>query len=205
MGGIQRRRRRLRHHHPVVEPTVGPADETAGDAPGESAGESARGKASTEASTEAGGPVGDTAGEVAAPAVAERPMAPAPKPAPPRAKPQPPHAPHPPHPPSPHDLAELSGAFAMTANVADPEPESEPAYQPPHHPLGNHDHEDVVTERGLRGLVGGGASQVSVAAAMRARDAARPTETDLAAADEDLVIVRRGWVPREELPRPGRR
>src|SRR4051812_21768543 len=82
---------------------------------------------------------------------------PVPKPAPPR---------HKPHAPSPHDLAELSGAFAMTANVADPEPEAEPAYQPHHigNHIGNPDHEDVVTERGLRGLVGGGASQVSVAA-----------------------------------------
>jgi hypothetical protein len=117
-----------------------------------------------------------------------------PKPTPPR---------HKPHAPSPHDIAELSGAFAMTANVADPEPEAEPAYV--HHHLANHDHEDVVTERGLRGLVGGGASQVSVAAALRARDAARPSDADVAAAEENLTIVRRGWVPREELPRPGRR
>jgi hypothetical protein len=118
-------------------------------------------------------------------------LAPAPKPMPPR------HKPH----PSPHDLAELSGAFAMTANVADPEPEAEPVYVPANH----HDHEEIVTERGLRGLVGGGASQVSVAAALRARDAARPSDADLASAEEELVIVRRGWVPREELPRPGRR
>jgi hypothetical protein len=138
------------------------------------------------------------------PVAVKEPVAPAapaaPKPAPPRAKP---------HAPSPHDLAELSGAFAMTANVHDPEPEAEPAYQPPppphhlSHP--DHDHDDAATERGLRGLVGGGASQVSVAAALRARDAARPTDADLAAAEEDLVIVRRGWVPREDLPRPGRR
>jgi hypothetical protein len=118
-------------------------------------------------------------------------LAPAPKPTPPR------HKPH----PSPHDLAELSGAFAMTANVADPEPEAEPVFAPPTH----HDHEEIVTERGLRGLVGGGASQVSVAAALRARDAARPSGADVAAAEEELIIVRRGWVPREELPRPGRR
>jgi len=147
--------------------------------------------------------------------VEEKPLPPpVPKPAPPR---------HKPHTPSPHDLAELSGAFAMTANVADPEPEAEPADQPNHianhiaNHAGNHignqianhassaDHEDVVTERGLRGLVGGGASQVSVAAALRARDAARPSEADVAAAEENLTIVRRGWVPREELPRPGRR
>ena len=113
-------------------------------------------------------------------------------------KPHPPVKPPEPHRPSPHDLAELSGAFALTAGVHDPEPVD----AEPHH---EHDHDDVATERGLRGLVGGGASQVSVAAAMRARDAARPTDADLAAAEVDLVIVRRGWVPREELPRPGRR
>jgi hypothetical protein len=53
----------------------------------------------------------------------------------------------------------------------------------------------------LRGLVGSGSSQVSVGAALRARDAARPTEAQLADADENLVIVRRNWMPREELPR----
>jgi hypothetical protein len=61
--------------------------------------------------------------------------------------------------------------------------------------------DDRETERGLRGLVGSGASQVSLSAAMRARDAARPTEADLASAESDLIIVRRGWVPREDLPR----
>ncbi|MBB5869852.1 hypothetical protein F4553_003231 [Allocatelliglobosispora scoriae] len=67
----------------------------------------------------------------------------------------------------------------------------------PHHRLG--DERDA--ERGLRGLVGAGSTQVSVSAAMRARDAARPTAEDLARAEEELVIVRRHWVPREELPR----
>ena len=38
-------------------------------------------------------------------------------------------------------------------------------------------------------------------AALRARDAARPTEEQLAEADEHLVVVRRNWMPREELPR----
>ena len=61
--------------------------------------------------------------------------------------------------------------------------------------------EDRETERGLRGLVGAGSSQVSVLAAMRARDAARPTEADIAAAETDLVIVKRGWVPRDPLVR----
>ncbi|WP_425440264.1 hypothetical protein [Pseudosporangium ferrugineum] len=56
-------------------------------------------------------------------------------------------------------------------------------------------------ERGLRGLVGSGSSQVSVTAALRARDAARPSEQQLADAERDLTIVRRNWVPREDLPR----
>lgn len=50
-------------------------------------------------------------------------------------------------------------------------------------------------ERGLRGLIGAGPSQVGSAAAMRARDASRPTEADLQAAEQDLVIVRRHWQP----------
>jgi hypothetical protein len=68
-----------------------------------------------------------------------------------------------------------------------------------------HNGDETPTERGLRGLVGGGSSQVGVTAALRARDAARPTDADLEAAERDLVIVRRGWVPREELPRGGPR
>jgi hypothetical protein len=56
-------------------------------------------------------------------------------------------------------------------------------------------------ERGLRGLVGSGSSQVSVGAALRARDAARPTEEQLAEAEANLPIVRRNWLPREDLPR----
>ncbi|MER7440408.1 hypothetical protein [Micromonospora avicenniae] len=59
-------------------------------------------------------------------------------------------------------------------------------------------------ERGLRGLVGSGSSQVKPSAALRARDAARPTEEDLAEAEARVVVVRRNWVPREELPRPPR-
>ncbi|MGK5681319.1 hypothetical protein [Actinoplanes sp. URMC 104] len=61
--------------------------------------------------------------------------------------------------------------------------------------------DDREAERGLRGLVGSGSSQVSVGAALRARDAARPTDEDLADADRNLTIVRRNWVPREDLPR----
>ncbi|MFI5916175.1 hypothetical protein [Dactylosporangium sp. NPDC051541] len=140
------------------------------------------------------------------PVVAEEPPpAEAPKPAPA------------PRPPSPHHLAELSETFAMTASVHDPEPaeaahpaapEDEHHHPPVHHDEHHHHHhhhDEVVSERGLRGLVGGGASQVSVSAALRARDAARPTDADIEAAERDLQIIRRGWVPREELTRPGRR
>jgi hypothetical protein len=42
---------------------------------------------------------------------------------------------------------------------------------------------------------------VGISAAMRARDAARPTDADLAEAQERLVIVRRNWVPRDDPPR----
>jgi hypothetical protein len=55
-------------------------------------------------------------------------------------------------------------------------------------------------ERGLRGIVGAGSSQVGVVGAMRARDAARPTAEDLAAAERDLVIIRRHYVPPDSLP-----
>jgi hypothetical protein len=63
-----------------------------------------------------------------------------------------------------------------------------------HTALGSDDRE---SERGLRGLVGGGSSQVGVLAAMRARDASRPTDDDLATAEATLTIVHRGWVPRD--------
>ena len=55
-------------------------------------------------------------------------------------------------------------------------------------------------ERSLRGIVGAGSSQVGVVGAMRARDAAKPTAEDLAAAERDVVIVRRHYVPPDNLP-----
>ncbi|MBA3523447.1 MAG: hypothetical protein H0T85_02610 [Geodermatophilaceae bacterium] len=51
------------------------------------------------------------------------------------------------------------------------------------------------SERGLSGLTGPGPTQVDVVAAMRARDAARPTAEDLARAETELVILRRNWQP----------
>ncbi|HEX2419010.1 MAG TPA: hypothetical protein VHJ83_12955 [Micromonosporaceae bacterium] len=86
---------------------------------------------------------------------------------------------------------------ASTMRVADPEVQvtdvNEDAESQP---------VDRDTERGLRGLLGSGSSQVSVSAAARARDAARPTEEDVRRAEQDLTIVRRRWVPREPF-RPG--
>lgn len=56
-------------------------------------------------------------------------------------------------------------------------------------------------ERGLRGLVGGGSSQVTPTAALRARDAARPRPEDLERAEAELTIVRRNWTPDTPFPR----
>jgi hypothetical protein len=57
-------------------------------------------------------------------------------------------------------------------------------------------------ERGLRGLVGAGPSQVGIDGALRARDASRPTDEDLAAAERDVQIVRRHYVPTDPPPPP---
>jgi hypothetical protein len=63
-------------------------------------------------------------------------------------------------------------------------------------------------ERSLRSLVTTRSSQVSPTAAMRAREVAVPDAADLAAAEAELVIVRRHYVPPTSLPagrRPDRR
>jgi len=90
---------------------------------------------------------------------------------------------------------------AETSPVHDPPPIPLPGPPPTPPAMLAAPAEDRETERGLRGLVGAGSSQVSVSAAMRARDAARPTDDDLAVAEAELVIVKRGWVPRDPLVR----
>lgn len=63
-------------------------------------------------------------------------------------------------------------------------------------------------ERSLRSLVTTRSTQVSPTAAMRAREVALPDADDLAAAEADLVIVRRHYVPPTSLAagrRPDRR
>ncbi|WP_433066990.1 hypothetical protein [Dactylosporangium sp. CS-033363] len=111
------------------------------------------------------------------------------------------HDPDPVEPTSPAPASSASAASASSPSL----PDDDHHHDDHHHHHHHHHHDEVTSERGLRGLVGGGSSQVSVSAAMRARDAARPTDDDLAAAERDLQIIRRGWVPREELTRPGRR
>jgi hypothetical protein len=55
---------------------------------------------------------------------------------------------------------------------------------------------DGARDRGLRELVGAGPTQVSGDRALRARDLNRPTDEDLAAAEAEVVVVRRHWKPR---------
>jgi hypothetical protein len=52
----------------------------------------------------------------------------------------------------------------------------------------------------LRGLVGPGRSRLSLSAAMRARDVARPTEADLAWAEENVVLRHAYTQSRPEPP-----
>jgi hypothetical protein len=96
--------------------------------------------------------------------------------------------------------AEAEPAEAMTETTAVEDPDETRAARPrprlpraPTSGAGYVDERDV--ERGLRGLVGSGSSQVSVGAALRARDAARPTDTHLAEAERGLTIIRRNWSP----------
>ncbi len=76
----------------------------------------------------------------------------------------------------------LPGRFAIVTAVTD-----------------RHGGEDTDLERGLRGLIGPGSPQVSLSAAKRARDAARVPDQDIARAETELEIIRRGWQPRDPL------
>ena len=53
-------------------------------------------------------------------------------------------------------------------------------------------------------LAGAVRSQVGVSGALRARDVNRPSEDDLAAAEADLVVVRRNWRPDDGAGPPRR-
>ena len=109
-------------------------------------------------------------------------------------------------PPPPADPAgaEMTGhePAAETSGIEDAPEEPVTARAPRRsRPTSGAPYDDRESERGLRGLVGSGSSQVSVGAALRARDATRPTEAQLADAEQNLPIVRRNWTPREDLPR----
>jgi hypothetical protein len=54
------------------------------------------------------------------------------------------------------------------------------------------------SDRAWRDLTGNAPSQVGVNGALRARDVARPTREDEAAAERDLPIIRRQWQPPED-------
>ncbi len=64
---------------------------------------------------------------------------------------------------------------------------------------------DDASERSLRSLVTTRGTQVSPTAALRAREVALPTAEDLAAAEQDVVLVRRHYVPPTALTAGRRR
>jgi hypothetical protein len=59
-------------------------------------------------------------------------------------------------------------------------------------------------ERGPQGLEGSRTTQVSATDAMRAREFGRPTAEDLAAAEQQVVLVRRNYVPPTPLQHSSR-
>ncbi len=98
-----------------------------------------------------------------------------------------------------------SSAQASPAPVAEPPPipEPSPIPEPPTaaprpteetHRTPRRQRTDPV-ERGLRDLVGAGPSQLGVSRALRGRDVNRPSAEDLAAAEQEVVVVRRHWKP----------
>lgn len=99
------------------------------------------------------------------------------------------------------DATAETAAGATTETAAESEAETAAAGEAPEAaPRRKARSRRTDAERSLRGIVGAGSSQVGVVGAMRARDAARPTAEDLAAAERDLVIVRRHYVPPGTLP-----
>lgn len=68
------------------------------------------------------------------------------------------------------------------------------------HPVPGRDRRTEASERALRGLVTTRGTQVEWTAALRAREVAIPTAADLAAAEAEVVVVRRNYTPPEPLP-----
>jgi hypothetical protein len=83
----------------------------------------------------------------------------------------------------------------------------------PNRPGRSHDNDAAHSKDGLGGLVAPGPSKVGIDGAMRARDVARPSAADLAAAEKELVIryaaqrtdsrpLPQGIIPTESPARP---
>ncbi len=102
----------------------------------------------------------------------------------------------------PHAFAGSPGAAAATGPGHPPD-HGRPAGEGPGriYRTPREDH----SERSLRALVTTRSTQVSPSAAMRAREAAMPTAADLLAAEADLVVVRRHYVPPTALAAGRRR
>jgi len=88
------------------------------------------------------------------------------------------------------------------ASAATPSPPSGPAKSHGDSAKGRRDGEPSRghgrdSERGWRELAGSSPSQVGLSGALRARDVARPTAEDLAAAERSITVVRRHWQPPE--------
>jgi hypothetical protein len=91
-----------------------------------------------------------------------------------------------------------SSATVETPAVADeagPATPAEPTAPPDSGAPRSRSRQSDPMERVWRDLTGAGPSRVGVDGALRARDVNRPTSEDLAAAERDVVIVRRNWTP----------
>jgi len=84
---------------------------------------------------------------------------------------------------------------AATARRAESQAVPKPAPAPVPTPPADHPAPSARRERGLGDIAGAGPSQLGVSQAARARDVNRPSDEDLAAAERDVVIVRRNWTP----------
>jgi hypothetical protein len=76
--------------------------------------------------------------------------------------------------------------------------------QPPHPSRDDRRRGDSSVERSLRALVSTRTTQLPPDIAMRAREVAAPTHADLVAAEQELVIVRRYYVPPAPLATAGK-
>jgi hypothetical protein len=98
--------------------------------------------------------------------------------------------------PKPAPAAAADVGAAPAAEVPDVETPADTTPAPPRSPSGRRERDARTAgsgDRGLRELVGGGKSQLGVDGALRGRDVNRPTDADLAEAEQNVTIVRRHW------------